>query len=256
MKRLFVTLAIVACDPATPSAAPATTTTTIATTTTTTIATATATASAAPRSSSGPWGIAHTPRDVSRPRPVVLYMHGMWASPEDSCSFFEEAAAPHGFLVCARGNAPLGAGNMWGGADASVAARVGVAIDAADALAPGMVDRTAPGTLIGFSNGAAYAVRIALAQPGRWSGLVLMAMDLVVDAERLKRAGIARIVFAAGDLDGSRASLERASRAANTAGLPSRYVSLGPVGHHFAKDMVAKMTDAIAWVREAPDAAP
>ncbi len=174
----------------------------------------------------------------------------MWASPEDSCSYFVEAATPHGFLVCPRGNAPLGAGHMWGGDYTTVVPRLRAALDAADALAPGVLDRTHGGTLVGFSNGAAFALKIALAEEGRWSGLVLMSMELAPDAERLKRAGVKRIVFAAGDLDGSRISLERAARAMNAAGLESRYMSLGPVGHHFAKDMVAKMTDAIAWVRE------
>jgi predicted esterase len=177
----------------------------------------------------------------------------MWASPEDSCPSFEIAAAPHGFLVCPRGNAPLGAGHMWSGDYAAVSARIKTALDAADALSPGALDRTHDGTLMGFSNGAAFAVKIAIAEEGRWSGLVLMAMDLTLDADKLKRTGIKRIVFGAGDLDGSRASLERATRAMNAAGIPSRFVSLGPVGHHFAKDMVEKMTDAIAWVRSPPE---
>jgi predicted esterase len=177
----------------------------------------------------------------------------MWASPEDSCSYFVEAATPHGFLVCPRGNAPLGAGHKWSGDYAAIAPRLDAALDAADALAPGVLDRTHGGTLVGFSSGAAYAIKIALAEEGRWSGLVLMSMALTPDAERLKRAGIKRIVFAAGDLDGSHVSLERAARAMNAAGLESRYMSLGPVGHQFAKDMVAKMTDAIAWVRQTSD---
>jgi predicted esterase len=177
----------------------------------------------------------------------------MWASPEDSCSFFEAAAAPHGFLVCARGNLRFGAGHRWGGDVRAVAARVDAALVAASALAPGVLERH-DGTLMGFSNGASFAMQLAIAEPGQWTGLVLMSMDLAPDAERLKRAGIRRVVLATGDRDGSRASLERATKTLNAAGLPSRYVSLGPVGHSFAPDMIAKMTDAIAWVRERPDA--
>jgi predicted esterase len=174
-------------------------------------------------------------------------MHGMWASPEDSCSFFESAALPHGLLVCPRGNVPFGAGHRWGGDLRAVAARVDGALDAASALGP--LERR-DGTLIGFSNGAAFALDLAIAQPGRWTSLVLMAMDLAPNAERLKRAGVRRVVFAAGDRDGARFSLERAARTLSAAGIPSRYVSLGPVGHSFAPDMIAKMTDAIGWVRE------
>ena len=79
-----------------------------------------------------------------RGRPIV-YLHGMWASPEDSCGFFERSATPFGFLVCPRGNAPLGDGKMWAGTYASVAPRLHAALDAAAAAHPGASTATARG---------------------------------------------------------------------------------------------------------------
>jgi predicted esterase len=200
-------------------------------------------------SARGAWGIAHAPASLERPRPAIVYLHGMWASPEDSCPYFERAARPRGFLVCPRGNAPLGGGFMWRGSYETIAPRLAEALDAAEALAPGSLDRTHDGTLMGFSSGAAFAVKIALAEPGRWSGLVLMAMDLHLDVPRLRAAGVRRVLFAAADDDGSRPGMQREAARVDAAGIAARFVSLGRVGHHFAVDMEEKMDAAVAWAR-------
>ncbi|HEX3344775.1 MAG TPA: hypothetical protein VHS09_09395, partial [Polyangiaceae bacterium] len=85
----------------------------------------------------GGWGVAVPPADTTSPRPAIVYLHGMWASPEDSCGAFEHAATPFGFLVCPRGNSPLGDGKMWTGTYATVAPNIHAALDAAAKLAPG-----------------------------------------------------------------------------------------------------------------------
>jgi predicted esterase len=197
----------------------------------------------------GSWGVAYAPADASMPRPAIVYMHGMWASPEDSCSLFERASTSFGFLVCPRGNAPLGEGRMWAGNYASVAPSVHAALHAAEALAPGKLDRGGGGTLVGHSNGAYFAALVAEFEPGQWSGLVLVDMHLELDAARLRAAGVRRIVLAAGDRDGARASMQALAERVNGAGLPTRFMGLGPVGHEFPSDMEARMSTAIAWVR-------
>jgi predicted esterase len=199
----------------------------------------------------GPWGVAYAPADASGPRPAIVYLHGMWASPEDSCAYFERASTPFGFLVCPRGNAPLGDGRMWAGTYASVAPSVHAALHAAGALAPGKLDRTGDGTLVGYSNGAYFAVEVAVFEPGRWTGLVLMDMRLELDVARLRAAGVRRVVLAAGDRDGARASMQALAEKTDAAGLPTRFMGLGPVGHEFPSDMDARMCVAIAWVRGA-----
>ena len=203
----------------------------------------------------GSWGVAFPSSDVTTPRPAIVYLHGMWASPEDSCGAFEHAATPFGFLVCPRGNAPLGDGKMWSGTYASVAPSLHAAIDAAAALVPGKLDRSGGGTLLGFSNGAYFAAEIAQSEPGKWTGLVLLSMRLDLDVARLRAAGVRRVVLGAGDKDGARDSMKALATRTDAAGLPARFVSLGPVGHAFPPDMDARMCDAIAWVREADPAA-
>jgi predicted esterase len=198
----------------------------------------------------GAWGVAYPPADTEAPRPAIVFLHGMWAGPEESCGYFERAATPFGFLVCPRGNAPNGEGRMWVGNYASVAPSVRAALHGAEALAPGKLDR-AGGTLIGYSNGAYFAVEVAQFEPGRWTGLVLLSMRVELDAARLRAAGVRRIVLAAGEHDGARASMRAVAAKTDAAGLPTRFMSLGPGGHEFPSDMHARMCAAISWVRAA-----
>jgi predicted esterase len=201
----------------------------------------------------GVWGVAYAPAVASPsgqpgPVPVILYLHGMWASPEDSCAYFERGSTPFGFLVCPRGNAPLGDGRMWAGTYATVAPSVRAALRAAEMLAPGKLARSG-GTLIGYSNGAYFASEIARAEPGRWTGLVLLSMRLDLDPAGLRAAGIRRVVLAAGEKDGAWASMRALAERTEAAGVPCRFMSLGPGGHEFPRDIGDRMCVAIAWVR-------
>jgi predicted esterase len=197
----------------------------------------------------GLWGVAYAPTDASTPRPAIVFLHGMWAGPEDSCPSFERASTPFGFLICPRGNAPNGAYRMWTGNYASVAPSVHAALRGAEALAPGKLDRSAGGTLVGYSNGAYFAVEVAQSEPGRWTGLVLLSMRLEFNVARLRSAGIQRIVLAAGDRDGAHASMHALAASTDAAGLPTRFMTLGPGGHELPTDIPARMCVAISWVR-------
>jgi predicted esterase len=199
----------------------------------------------------GAWGVAYAPADVTAARPAIVFFHGMWASPEDSCAIFERGTTRFGFLVCPRGNAPLGAGRMWAGTAADADRQMRAALAAAETLAPGKLDATAGGTLIGYSNGAYFAAEVACAQPGRWTGLVLMSMKLDLDATRLRRARIRRVVLAAGDEDSARPPMQHLADRLTSQGVQTRFVSLGPGGHPFPSDMAERMVDVIAWARGA-----
>jgi predicted esterase len=215
---------------------------------------------ASPRAQ-GDWGVAYAPEDRATRQPAIVFLHGMWASPEDSCEPFESAATPFGFLVCPRANAPMGDAGpgymMWSGGYADAARSIHAALDAADALAPGK--RAAQGgTLIGFSNGAYFAAEVACSEPGRWSGLVLLSMKLDLDRARLAGAGVTRVLLAAGERDEARTSMQDLAARLNEhrpgerdggGALEARYMSLGDVGHAFPSDMGTRMCAAIAWVR-------
>jgi predicted esterase len=164
---------------------------------------------------------------------------------------FEQGATQFGFLVCPRANSPFDGGLMWSGTFADAEKQIRPALVAAERLAPGKMDRTGGGTLVGYSNGAYFAVEVACAERGRWSGLILLSMKLRVDAARLRAAGIRRVLLAAGDRDGARTSMEQTAEQLEAAGLEARFESLGPGGHPFPADMADRMVEAIRWVRGA-----
>ena len=211
-----------------------------------------------PPRAQGPWGVAFAPADTTVGRPAIVFLHGMWASPEDSCEPFARAAAPFGFLVCPRGNAPLDDGSdgmMWKGSAADAERQIRPALAAAEALAPGKLDRAGPGTILGYSNGAYFAAEVACAERGRWSGLVVLSMKVDVDGARLKAAGVKRVVLAAGDRDAARTSMQAAAARLVEQGVAARFVSLGPGGHEFPPDMARRMCSVVAWVRDADERA-
>lgn len=188
------------------------------------------------------YGIVVAPPSVHVP---VVYLHGMWASPEDSCSFFEPAAAHVGPLVCPRGNLAPSAGGAWGGPLAAKRVHLDEALKAATAYGA-LADQ---GVLLGFSSGALFALELAQHEPGRWPALVLMSMHLSTSAAALKAAKVRRLVLAAGEQDGSFAHLRALATTLAAGGVSTRFVTLGKVGHHFAVDMETRMTEAIDWVR-------
>ena len=199
----------------------------------------------------GAWGVAYAPADAAAPKPAIVFLHGMWSSPEDQCPAFESAATPFGFLVCPRGNAPLGDGKMWSGTYVDAARMIHAALDQAATLAPGKLERSGGGTLLGFSNGAYFAAEVAMREPRRWTGLVLISMKLDLDARALQAAGVRRVILAAGDADESRAGMQSLARHLDGLDMQARFMSLGPIGHGFPTDMDQRMAEAIGWVRGA-----
>ncbi len=143
----------------------------------------------------GSWGVAYPPADASAPRAPIVYLHGMWATPEDSCHLLAHAATARGFLVCPRGNSPSSPeGRMCTGTYATVAPSVHAALAFATCSLQGALDRSASGTLVGYSNGAYFATEIAMHEPGRWTGLVLLSMrscDLDADQASARPVSVA-----------------------------------------------------------------
>ncbi|HVU04151.1 MAG TPA: alpha/beta hydrolase-fold protein [Polyangiaceae bacterium] len=182
------------------------------------------------------------------PAPVTVALHGMCGGPE-MCGAFAAAATERGFLVCPR--APIacpGGGTLWDAARSSDAVEAAVADVVRDH--PGRVD-AGQRTLVGFSQGAFVAMRLANEAPTRWPRVVLLAAKVEPDVSRLAGSGI-RVLLGAGDLDASRNHMEARSRTLGRAGVDARFVSLGRVGHRFAPDMDAWMNEALLWLHPIP----
>lgn len=182
-------------------------------------------------------------------RPVTVVLHGMGGHPQSACGPFVDVTTSRGWLVCPKGEDPYGNGSRWrlrGPDDANL---VDASIGAVAREHAGEVDTTRPRILVGFSLGGIAAVQIAQASSsGKYAGLVVIASLVHPDAAALEKAGIQRVVLAAGDQDMTSAPLQQDARILAQQGMPTRFVSLGKFGHGYPPDMEARMREPMTWV--------
>jgi predicted esterase len=183
-------------------------------------------------------------------------LHGLGGFPQSACAPFVNAATDRGWLVCPRGEDACGDGARWRVRPEDDGRVVEASLDALAREHPDGVDASSRRVLVGFSLGGIAAVRIAQSEKdghGRYVGLVVIASQVHPDGTLLARAGVKRVVLAAGDLDMTSAPLQADARALNRVGLPTRFVSLGRVGHGYPADMADIMSEPIAWVAGAAE---
>jgi predicted esterase len=184
--------------------------------------------------------------------PVVMMLHGMCGDPLSICEFWNRAGREGSWLVCPGGNTTCGDARDWAGSGEVKAAALDESFAALDKAYGAHVAHDRGDILIGFSRGAFVARDVAYARPGRFRGLILLGASMQPDAARLKASGIRRVVMAAGDYDMARPAMKRAAAMMSALGLPSRYVSLGRIGHALPDNLEVILRDALRWVRESP----
>jgi predicted esterase len=197
----------------------------------------------------------YPPKAGTSPRPVTVLLHGMCGHPQSACGPFVDVSTSRGWLVCPRGQDECGGGTRWrlrGGEDARL---VDASVLSLGRQREGAVDGAAPRLIVGFSLGGIAAVQIAEASRGAYAGLVVIASQVHPDAARLLRAGVKRVVLAAGDLDMTSAPLHDDARILERQGLPARFVSLGRFGHGYPADMAERMREPMQWVATATESA-
>jgi len=191
----------------------------------------------------------YTPRTKSHAQPVVVMLHGMCALPEYECPVFRRGATSGNWLLCPPGPTPCqGGGAMWTGSTEQLTAAVTNSLQALAQEHP-TVDLERK-VLVGYSLGAAAALRIASASKGDWSGLMLLNAGLEPNPAALAAAGLRRVALVAGERDGSRAKLRRAANRLVRAGLDARFFSLASTGHFFDGTSEARLVEPLEWLME------
>ena len=178
-------------------------------------------------------------------RLTVVYLHGIHGRAENGCPWLHEGASEIGWLVCPEANERLSNGTFsWAGTVADQRAVVARAEHAAQAQG---ADPASAGVLVGFSQGAYVALDLVHARLGHYRGIVLIGADVAPSRATLTTAGVERIVFAAGELDGASAPMKRAAERLRREGMDVRFVSLGRIGHSYETTDKEALRDAIAW---------
>lgn len=185
--------------------------------------------------------------------PLVVFLHATCMDPGPVCDLVGRSGREGTFLVCPSGNASCAGAPDWHGPAEIKSAFLSHALEKVEQRLGKYV--THDDTLIGWSRGA-FAARdilyadVARGAAPRFTSLVLIAADVTPDPVKLRKAGIRRVFFTAGDQDGSRATMKRAAEKLAAAGIPARFSSLGPIGHWLPEDFDKRLAPGIAWVRE------
>jgi hypothetical protein len=183
--------------------------------------------------------------------PLVVFLHATCMQPLDVCDFWNEGGRDASFLVCPAGPARCAGEPDWAGTPKEKATALGAALRAVDASFGPWIDHGRGDVLVGYSRGAFAARDILYEGTSRFRGLILLSAAVAPDPTKLKAAGIQRAVLATGELDGSKKTMLHAVDKLNAAGIATRFVSLGRIGHWLPRNLEGILRDAIAWV-EAP----
>jgi predicted esterase len=195
----------------------------------------------------------YPPRGGGPGAPLVVFLHATCMDPGPVCDLVGRSGREGTFLVCPSGNATCAGAPDWHGPAELKSAFLSRALEKVEQRWGRYVAHD--DTLIGWSRGA-FAARdilyadVARGAAPRFTSLVLIAAAVSPDPERLRKAGIRRVLFTAGDQDGARPTMKRAAEKLAAAGIPARYSSLGPIGHWLPDDLDRRLAPGIAWVRE------
>jgi predicted esterase len=194
----------------------------------------------------------YPPSAPSLAEPLILALHGKDQDPIDLCDGFRLEGRARGWLVCPAGNTASvepGEAFDWGGSTEDRIAALDAQLAAVEAVYGPLVERGRD-VLVGFSRGAFLARDLVYARPGRFRAMVLLGAAVRFDPERLRAAGVKRVLLAAGELDEARSTMEHTAQFLAARGVQTRFVSLGPIFHKLPPDLGRVMGDALRWVRE------
>jgi predicted esterase len=192
----------------------------------------------------------YPPGAPSLAAPLTVVLHGRDMDPVDMCEAWSDQGRARSWLVCPAGNGSEREDFDWTGPTEDRVAALDTQLAAVDALYGPLVDHAGGDVLVGFSRGGFLARDLVYARPGHFRGLILLGAAVRLDAERLRAAGVRRVLLAAGDWDDARSTMVLTAARLAARGIAARFVGLGAIGHVLPADLGRVMKDALSWVRE------
>lgn len=189
--------------------------------------------------------LAYPPAQTAASPTPVVYLHGVHGRAENGCPWFRGGASDVGWLVCPEGAVHEANGTAsWGGDVYLQGAVVSRALRAVEDQGAS----SQPGVAVGFSQGGYVALDLVKTRQARFRGLVLIAApEAHPSAQRLRDAGVVRVVLAAGKEDAAYAPLVEDTKRLQREGMDARFFDLGRVAHTYAAEDPSALRDAIAW---------
>jgi predicted esterase len=202
-----------------------------------------------PANAEGPAGeaLVFSPHLPAEPAPVALMLHGMCSTPRAACPQLAAGLTHWGWLVCPRAALACENGEATWAIDPSRTITRSLERFTDDFADLAVVDERA--VLIGFSLGAFRAVQLVQSGKLPWRRLILIGAKVPIDPDKLKRAGVERILLTAGERDAARSAMQSQARMLKARGVAAGFMSFGPIGHELPVDAAERLSAALAWVQ-------
>ena len=187
-------------------------------------------------------------------RPILVYLHARGGHPEKDCQRWAPVARRLGWLVCPTGPAAYGDGRAWDNNWPSAHTATMAAIQVLRKKYGRRVQLYG-NTLIGFSEGAYAAMNVGVREPhvfNRW--LILAANDRYwggpgLEALQTAKERVRRVFLITGEHDGVIDGTHQVEDWLNRAGVDTRVITPGDMGHELALDRKPEMYhQALAWL--------
>ena len=187
-------------------------------------------------------------------RPILVYLHARGGHPERDCQRWAPVARRLGWLVCPTGPAAYGDGRAW---DNNWPSAHTATMSAIQVLRKkyGRRVQLYGNTLIGFSEGAYAAMNVGVREPhvfNRW--LILAATDHYwggpgLEALQTAKERVRRVFLITGEHDGVIDGTHQVEDWLGRAGVATRVVTPGDMGHELALDRKPELYhQALAWL--------
>lgn len=188
-------------------------------------------------------------------KPVLVYLHGRGANPEEDCRKWAHVATQFGWVLCPSGPEDRGGGTRGWANNATLGGQdLDAALDALRAKYHRRVQLRG-NVLIGFSEGAFVAMQVGLHEPRKWSRwLILAANDQYWfgDAKELltkNRRRIKRVYLLTGESDEVAANTRRVGDMLKDAKVTHRVRIAPGMGHEVpAERMRSTYRRPLQWL--------
>ncbi len=198
--------------------------------------------------------VVHAPVGVRSARPVVVALHGNFDRPEWQCQVWGELFESRAFVLCPRGLArrdvPPSEDRWEYGSQRAVLAELDAGVAALQQRFGDYVER-GPLILIGFSLGAIFGSPIALADPARFSRVVVIEGGLgswsPAQAKRFRERGGKRLIIACGQ-PGCLGNARQLQPRLEKVGLPTRVGGSNRAGHTYDGVVADVVREHLDWL--------
>ncbi len=179
---------------------------------------------------------------------VTVLLHGMCGEPANACRYFASQVTADEHLICPRASRRCDGGG-WTWPQTGFEQQIEHAVQRAEA-ALGEVDETHGRTLIGYSLGAFRALDLAQHGTGNYPRVMLIGAKILPSQKLLRQNGVERLLMSAGSWDMMHEHMRRETERLTRAGLTTRFLGLGPVGHAFTPSFAEYLPEALRWLKE------